>query len=66
MLEQWQKKPEIKKSVKNGVDEFLEKKVKQVLNLDDIKIEKKRSFIRLSFDFSSEDEINQWLKKLRK
>ena len=60
------KKPEIKKSVKNGVDEFLEKKVKQVLNLDDIKIEKKRSFIRLSFDFSSEDEINQWLKKLRK
>lgn len=60
------KKPEIKKSVKSGVDEFLEKKVKQVLNLDDIKIEKKRSFIRLSFDFSSEDEINQWLKKLRK
>ena len=60
------KKPEIKKSVKNGVDEFLEKKVKQVLNLEDIKIEKKRSFIRLSFDFSSEDEINQWLKKLRK
>ena len=60
------KKPEIKKSVKNGVDEFLEKKVKQVLNLGDIKIEKKRSFIRLSFDFSSEDEINQWLKKLRK
>ena len=48
------------------VDEFLEKKVKQVLNLEDIKIEKKRSFIRLSFDFSSEDEINQWLKKLRK
>lgn len=60
------KKPEIKKSVESGVDEFLEKKVKQVLNLDDIKIEKKRSFIRLSFDFSSEDEINQWLKKLRK
>ena len=60
------KKPEIKKSVKSGVDEFLERKVKQVLNLEDIKIEKKRSFIRLSFDFSSEDEINQWLKKLRK
>jgi ParB family chromosome partitioning protein len=60
------KKPEIKKSVESGVDEFLEKKVKQVLNLEDIKIEKKRSFIRLSFDFSSEDEINQWLKKLRK
>jgi len=60
------KKPEIKKSVESGLDEFLEKKVKQVLNLDDIKIEKKRSFIRLSFDFSSEDEINQWLKKLRK
>ena len=60
------KKPEIKKSIKSGVDEFLEKKVKQVLNLEDIKIEKKRSFIRLSFDFSSEDEINQWLKKLRK
>lgn len=60
------KKPEIKKSIKSGVDEFLEKKVKQVLNLEDIKIEKKRSFIRLSFDFSSEDEINEWLKKLRK
>ena len=60
------KKPEIKKSVESGLDEFLEKKVKQVLNLEDIKIEKKRSFIRLSFDFSSEDEINQWLKKLRK
>ncbi len=60
------KKPEIKKSVESGVDEFLEKKVKQVLNLEDIKIEKKRSFIRLRFDFSSEDEINQWLKKLRK
>jgi ParB family chromosome partitioning protein len=60
------KKPEIKKSVESGLDEFLERKVKQVLNLEDIKIEKKRSFIRLSFDFSSEDEINQWLKKLRK
>ena len=60
------KKPEIKKYVESGLDEFLERKVKQVLNLEDIKIEKKRSFIRLSFDFSSEDEINQWLKKLRK
>ena len=60
------KKPEIKKSVESGLDEFLERKVKQVLNLEDIKIEKKRSFIRLSFDFSSEDEINEWLKKLRK
>ena len=56
------KKPEIKKSVESGLDEFLERKVKQVLNLEDIKIEKKRSFIRLSFDFSSEDEINQSVK----
>jgi ParB family chromosome partitioning protein len=60
------KKQEIKKPVESGIDEFLEKKVKQVLNLEDIKIEKKRSSIRLSFDFSSIDEINQWLKKLRK
>ncbi|MDK2949281.1 MAG: ParB family transcriptional regulator, chromosome partitioning protein [Patescibacteria group bacterium] len=60
------KKKEVKKPVKSGVDEFLEKKVKQVLNLDDIKIEKKKTAIRLSFDFHSIDEINQWLKKLRK
>ncbi len=60
------KKPETKKVTEKGVDEFLEKKVKQILDLEAIKIEKKRNFIRLSFDFKSEDEINQWLKKLRK
>jgi len=60
------KKKEIKKPVENGIDEFLEKKVKQVLNLEDIKIEKKKTAIRLSFDFNSIDDINQWLKKLRK
>jgi ParB family chromosome partitioning protein len=60
------KKKEIKKPVENGIDEFLEKKVKQVLNLEDIKIEKKKTTIRLSFDFNSIDDINQWLKKLRK
>ncbi len=60
------KKKEVKKPVENGIDEFLEKKVKQVLNLEDIKIEKKKTAIRLSFDFNSIDEINQWLKKLRK
>lgn len=60
------KKPEVKKVVDNGIDEFLEKKVKQVLNIEDIKIEKKKSAIRLSFDFKSIEEINQWLKNLRK
>ncbi len=60
------KKKEIKKPIENGIDEFLEKKVKQILNLEDIKIEKKKTTIRLSFDFSSIDDINQWLKKLRK
>ena len=60
------KKKELKKPVENGIDEFLEKKVKQVLNLEDIKIEKKKTAIRLSFDFHSIDDINQWLKKLRK
>jgi ParB family chromosome partitioning protein len=60
------KKKEIKKPIENGIDEFLEKKVKQVLNLEDIKIEKKKTAIRLSFDFNSIDDINQWLKKLRK
>ncbi|MFA5228205.1 MAG: ParB/RepB/Spo0J family partition protein [Candidatus Paceibacterota bacterium] len=60
------KKPETKKIIESGIDEFLEKKVKQVLNIEDIKIEKKKSSIRLSFDFKSLDEINQWLKKLRK
>lgn len=60
------KKTEVKKPVDSGVDEFLERKVKQVLNLENIKIEKKKSSIRLSFDFNSTDEINQWLKNLRK
>ncbi|MDD2274214.1 MAG: ParB/RepB/Spo0J family partition protein [Candidatus Pacebacteria bacterium] len=60
------KKTEVKKPVDSGVDEFLERKVKQVLNLENIKIEKKKSSIRLSFDFNSIDEINQWLKNLRK
>lgn len=60
------KKTEVKKPVDSGVDEFLERKVKQVLNLKNIKIEKKKSSIRLSFDFNSTDEINQWLKNLRK
>lgn len=60
------KKTEVKKPVDSGVDEFLERKVKQVLNLENIKIEKKKSSIRLSLDFNSTDEINQWLKNLRK
>ncbi|MDD3386559.1 MAG: ParB/RepB/Spo0J family partition protein [Candidatus Pacebacteria bacterium] len=57
------------KSIKTSpvsIDEFLQKKVKQVLDLENIKIEKKKDTIRLSFEFKSEEEINQWLKKLRK
>ncbi|MFA5755072.1 MAG: ParB/RepB/Spo0J family partition protein [Candidatus Paceibacterota bacterium] len=48
------------------IDDFLQRKVKQVLDLENIKIEKKKDTIRFSFEFKSEEEVNQWLKKLRK
>ena len=48
------------------IDDFLQRKVKQVLDLENIKIEKKKDTIRLSFEFKSEEEVNRWLKKLRK
>ena len=59
-------KEKVAKEKPAAIDDFLQRKVKQVLDLENIKIEKKKDTIRLSFEFKSEEEVNQWLKKLRK
>jgi len=55
----------IKKTIE-AIDEFLERKVKQVLNTENIKMEKNKNGIRLSINFKKEEDVNQWLKSLRK
>jgi ParB family chromosome partitioning protein len=47
------------------VSEFLERKIKQVLNSDNIKIEKKKNNIQVTMSFNSEEEMNEWLKKIK-
>jgi len=53
------------KQVPLMISEFLEKKVRQILNLENIKIEKKKDGIQVVVNFKTEDEMNEWLKKLR-
>jgi ParB family chromosome partitioning protein len=55
----------IKKTIEK-IDEFLERKVKQVLNTENLKMEKNKNGIRLSINFKKEEDVNQWLKNLRK
>lgn len=53
------------KQVPLMVSEFLERKVKQILNLENIKIEKKKDSIQVVVNFKTEEDVNEWLKKLR-
>jgi ParB family chromosome partitioning protein len=53
------------KQVPQMISEFLEKKVKQILSLENIKIEKKKDSIQVVVNFKSEEEMNEWLKKLK-
>jgi len=53
------------KKIPQIVSEFLERKVKQILNSENIKIEKKKDNIQVIVNFKSEEEMNEWLKKLR-
>lgn len=53
------------KKIPQMVSEFLERKVKQVLSFENIKIEKKKDNIQVIVNFKSEEEVNEWLKKLR-
>ena len=47
------------------VSEFLEKRIKQILNSENIKIEKKKNNIQVTMNFNSEEEMNEWLKKIK-
>lgn len=53
------------KQIPQMVSEFLERKVKQILNSENVKIEKKKDNIQVIVNFKSEEEMNEWLKKLR-
>lgn len=53
------------KQVPLMISEFLERKVRQILNSDNIKIEKKKDSIQVVVNFKTEEEMNEWLKKLR-
>lgn len=53
------------KKLPQMVSEFLERKIKQILNFENIKIEKKKDNIQVIVNFKSEEEVNEWLKKLR-
>ena len=54
------------KQVPLMISEFLERKVKQILNLEkNIKIEKKKDSIQVTVNFKTEEEMNEWLKKLK-
>jgi len=58
-------KKNLVKKTPQMVSEFLERKVRQILNSDNIKIEKKKDNIQVIVNFKSEEEMNEWLKKLR-
>jgi len=59
-------KKDFVKQVPLMISEFLERKVKQMLNLEkNIKIEKKKDSIQVTVNFKTEEEVNEWLKKLR-
>ena len=54
------------KQVPLMISEFLERKVKQILNLENnIKIEKKKDSIQVTVNFKTEEDMNEWLKKLK-
>lgn len=53
------------KKIPQMVSEFLERKVRQILNSENVRVEKKKDGLRVVVDFKSEEEVNEWLKKLR-
>jgi len=53
------------KKVPQMISEFLERKVKQILNYENMKIERKKNNIQVTMNFKSEEEMNEWLKKVR-
>jgi len=53
------------KKIPQMVSEFLERKVKQILNFENIKVERNKDNIQVIVNFKSEEEVNEWLKKLR-
>ncbi|MFA5086402.1 MAG: ParB/RepB/Spo0J family partition protein [Candidatus Paceibacterota bacterium] len=58
-------KKEFVKKIPQMVSDFLERKVRQILNSDNIRVEKKKDSIQVVMNFKSEEEVNEWLKKLR-
>lgn len=47
------------------VSDFLEKKVRQILNSDRVRIEKKKNNIQVTVSFGSEEEVSEWLKRIK-
>lgn len=58
------RKPLISK-VPQVISEFLERKLKQFLNSENVKIEKKKNNIQVIMNFGSEEEMNEWLRKVK-
>lgn len=58
------RKPFISK-VPQVISEFLERKLKQFLNSENVKIEKKKNNIQVIMNFASEEEMNDWLRKAK-
>ncbi len=47
------------------VSDFLERRIRQVLNSDNVRIEKKKNNIQVIMNFNSEEEMGEWLKKIK-
>jgi ParB family chromosome partitioning protein len=58
-------KKNIVKKVPQMISEFLENKIRQVLDITDLKISKKKNNIQVVMNFKSEEEMNEWLKKVK-
>lgn len=58
-------KKNVVKKVPQMINEFLEKKIRQILSLSDLKISKKKNNIQIVMNFKSEEEMNEWLKKVK-
>jgi len=61
-----QAKTEVIKKPLESIDQLLERKIRQFLEIENLKIEKNKKGIRLSLTFKEEEEVNQWLKKMNK
>jgi ParB family chromosome partitioning protein len=58
-------KKNVVKKVPQMISEFLEKKIRQILSINDLKISKKKNNIQVVMNFKSEEEMNEWLKKVK-